>query len=97
MILLTIFSNLITFPLAYFSQAIAPNIFNPYYVNVPVLSNHIKEIFPETFILGGEIQKICFFFNLCNANVEPIDKENGNAGGTVIVIRSSNLNITTSS
>lgn len=50
-------------------------------------------ILPLTFTLGGEIQKILDFFNLIIANATPTDIVAGNAGGTVIVIRSKDLSI----
>lgn len=41
-----------------------PKVSSPSSVRVPVLSKHMMFTLPETFILGGEIQKIFFFFNL---------------------------------
>lgn len=41
---------------------------------------------------GGEIQNIFNFFNLPNAKLTPMDNAVGNAGGTVIVIKSKLFN-----
>jgi hypothetical protein len=46
---------------------------------------------PLTLTLGGDIQYILFYFNLFIANTVPIVIAAGNAGGTVIVIRSNDL------
>jgi|LauGreDrversion4_2_1035121.scaffolds.fasta_scaffold32407_4 hypothetical protein len=42
---------------------------------------------PATLTLGGEIQKILFFFNLEMANTVPAVMAAGRAGGTEIVIK----------
>ena len=48
---------------------------------------------PLTFTLGGEMQKIFFFFSLPIANATPMDMTAGSAGGTVIVIKSNDLSM----
>jgi hypothetical protein len=68
-----------------------PYTVNPSSVRVPVLSNTIIVILPATFTLYGEMQNIIFFFSLSIANIAPTVIAAGNAGGTVIVIRSSDL------
>ena len=65
--------------------------FIPSSVRVPVLSKTIVYTLPATFILGGEIQNIFNFLNLFIAyNVDTVKVE-GNAGGTVTVIKSKKL------
>jgi hypothetical protein len=60
-------------------------------VRVPVLSKHIIVILPATITLLGLMQKILFLDNLDKAKEMPIERHVGNAGGTVMVIRSSML------
>lgn len=43
---------------------------------------------------GGEMQKIYFFFSLDIAKEIPMERQVGNAGGTVIVTRSKLLRMT---
>lgn len=62
-------------------------------MRVPVLSNTIRFTLPATLTLGGDIQKILFFLSLLIANAVPAVMAAGSAGGTVIVIRSSDLSI----
>ncbi len=62
-------------------------------MSVPVLSKTMRFTLPATFTLGGEIQKIFFFFNLLIAKTVPTVIAAGRAGGTVIVIKSSDLSI----
>lgn len=47
------------------------------------------------FTLGGEMQKIIFFLSLETAKATPTDIVAGNAGGTVMVIKSRDLSIIT--
>ena len=61
---------------------------NPSSVKVPVLSKHIIVTLPLILTLGGEMQNIFDFYNLDKAMETPIYKQVGNAGGTVIVIKS---------
>ena len=44
---------------------------------------------------GGEMQKMSFFLSLRTAKATPTDITAGRAGGTVIVIKSSDLSIIT--
>jgi hypothetical protein len=62
---------------------------------VPVLSNTNVSTLPATLILGGDIQKIFIFFSRFMAKIIPHDMAAGSAGGTVIVIRSSEWSIST--
>ena len=62
-------------------------------MRVPVLSKTIILILPLTLTLAGDMQKIFLFFNLEMANATPTDIDAGRAGGTVMVIRSSDLSI----
>jgi len=48
---------------------------------------------PLTLTLGGEMQNMPFFFSLWTAKATPTDIAAGRAGGTVMVIRSSDLSI----
>lgn len=73
------------------STVLKPKTYKPSSVNVPVLSNTINCTLPLTFTLGGEIQKILCFFSLLIAKTVPTVIAAGRAGGTVIVIRSSDL------
>lgn len=45
---------------------------------------------------GGEMQKMSYFLSLRTAKATPTDITAGSAGGTVIVIKSSDLSIITS-
>ena len=56
-------------------------------MRVPVLSKTIMFTLPETFTLGGEMQKILFFLRRLIAKAVPAVIAAGRAGGTVIVIR----------
>jgi len=66
----------------------APKTSNPSSVKVPVLSKHIISTVPATFTRLGLIQKISFFRRRDRANEVPIVSVAGNAGGTIIVIKS---------
>ena len=68
---------------------LAPRTSRPSSVKVPVLSKHITSTVPATLTLLGLIQKISFFRNRERANEVPIVNVAGNAGGTIIVIKSS--------
>ena len=57
-------------------------------MSVPVLSNTIKLTLPLTFTRGGDMQKILLRFSLAIAKAAPAVMAAGSAGGTVIVIRS---------
>lgn len=72
----------------YYYTILTPYISKPSSVNVPVLSKHIIVILPLILTFYGDIQYIFFYYNLLNAILIPIYKHVGNAGGTVIVIRS---------
>lgn len=50
-------------------------------------------ILPQILTLGGEMQKILLLFNLEIAKATPTDMVAGRAGGTVIVMRSSDLSM----
>ena len=51
-------------------------------VRVPVLSNTMTEIRPDTLILDTFIQLICFSLSFCNANITPTFIATGSSGGT---------------
>jgi hypothetical protein len=67
---------------------LAPRTSRPSSVNVPVLSKHMTSTVPATLTRFGEIQNICCFRKRDNANDVPIVNVAGNAGGTIIVIKS---------
>ena len=71
----------------------APRTSRPSSVKVPVLSKHITSTVPATLTLFGEIQKISRFRRRERANEVPIVNVAGNAGGTIIVIKSNALTI----
>src|SRR5436190_15596325 len=71
----------------------APNTSNPSSVRVPVLSKHITSTVPATLTRLGLIQKMPSFRSRDNAKDVPIVKVAGNAGGTMIVIKSKALTI----
>lgn len=62
---------------------------SPSSVNVPVLSKQQTLIFPATFILLGEMQKMPDRRRRFRAKLVPIESVAGSAGGTTTVIRSS--------
>ena len=71
----------------------APSTSNPSSVRVPVLSKHMISTVPATLTRFGLIQNIPCFRSRDKANEVPIVKVAGNAGGTIIVIKSNALTI----
>jgi hypothetical protein len=75
------------------SALLKPSTDKPSSVRVPVLSKTKISVLPATLILGGEMQNMFDFFSRLMAKIIPHDIAAGSAGGTVMVIKSSERSI----